>query len=125
MNRYEKEIFLHLKDGKHRTAEDIYKALKKTYPTLWRGTVYRNLDSLYEHGAIEKRYGLWDTILREIRKDPHCHIFCDDSNTVLDIQPIEVNINDIQLPDDFTINSISVTIHGTFWDQICTIKHQW
>lgn len=58
MNRYEREIFLHLQDGKHRTAEDIYKSLKKTYALIGRGTIYRNLDSLYEHGAIEKRYGL-------------------------------------------------------------------
>jgi len=123
MNRYEKEIFVHLQDGKHRTADQMYKSLTKIYPTIWHATVYRNLDSLYEHGAIEKHYGLWDKILREIHKAPHCHIYCDDSNQVVDIQPIAVNLDQISLPKWFALNSVSVIIHGTFGDQICTINH--
>gem|GEM_PF-6494190 len=34
MNRYEKEIFVHLQDGKHRTADQMYKSLTKIYPTI-------------------------------------------------------------------------------------------
>jgi Fe2+ or Zn2+ uptake regulation protein len=49
MNRYERELFLQLQDGKHWTAEDLYKILKKTYFLIGRGTVYRNLESLYSH----------------------------------------------------------------------------
>lgn len=124
MNRYEREIFLHLQDGKHRTAEELYKILKKTYFLVGRGTVYRNLESLYQHGSIEKHYWLWDTILREIKKEPHCHIYCDQANRVLDIQPIDVNIDNVRLPDWFKINSVSVVIHGTFGDQICTVHQE-
>ncbi len=124
MNRYERELFLQLQDGKHWTAEDLYKILKKTYYLIGRGTVYRNLESLYNHGAIEKHYWLGDTIVWEMIKAPHCHIYCDQANRVLDIQPIDVNIENITLPDWFKVNTISVVIHGTFGDQICTINHE-
>jgi Fur family peroxide stress response transcriptional regulator len=124
MNRYEREIFLHVQDWEHWTADLLYKKLRKTYLFLSRGTVYRNLESLYQHGVIEKHYWLWDTIIWEIKKQPHCHIFCDESNKILDIQPIDVNIDNIKLPDWFSINSISVIVHGTFWDQVCSVHHE-
>lgn len=124
MNRYEKEILLHLQDGNHRIADDLYKLLKKDYLLLSRGTIYRNLESLYKKWLIEKHYWLGDAIIREIKKEPHCHIYCDQANKVLDIQPIDVDIKNIVLPKWFSINSVSVVIHGTFGDQVCSVHQQ-
>lgn len=39
----------------HATAEEIYNEIVKNYPTISRGTVYRNLQRLCETGEIRKR----------------------------------------------------------------------
>lgn len=39
---------------KHVTANEVYDFIKKDYPTIGKGTVYRNLDILAEEGAIRK-----------------------------------------------------------------------
>lgn len=38
----------------HATADEIYKEIIKIYPTISRGTVYRNLQRLSEMGEIRK-----------------------------------------------------------------------
>lgn len=39
----------------HATADEIYNEIVKDYPTVSRGTVYRNLQRLCEMGEIRKR----------------------------------------------------------------------
>ena len=39
---------------RHVTANEVYEFLKKEYPTIGKGTVYRNLDILSEEGALRK-----------------------------------------------------------------------
>lgn len=39
----------------HATADEIYNEIVKDYPTISRGTVYRNLQRLCETGEIRKR----------------------------------------------------------------------
>ena len=38
----------------HVTADAVYEFIKKDYPTIGKGTVYRNLGILVEEGAIRK-----------------------------------------------------------------------
>lgn len=40
--------------GNHATAEEIYECVMQTYPSIGKGTVYRNLNLLAEHGEIRK-----------------------------------------------------------------------
>lgn len=39
---------------RHVTANEVYEFLKKEYPTIGKGTVYRNLDILSEEGVLRK-----------------------------------------------------------------------
>lgn len=39
---------------RHVTASDVYDFIKKKYPQIGKGTVYRNLDILAEEGKIRK-----------------------------------------------------------------------
>ena len=38
----------------HPTANDVYLAIRKTYPNISLGTVYRNLNDMSEDGSILK-----------------------------------------------------------------------
>ena len=39
---------------RHVTANEVYEFVKEVYPTIGKGTVYRNLDILVEEGALRK-----------------------------------------------------------------------
>ena len=122
INRYQKEILLQLEDKRHWTADALYGVLRKTYFLLWRGTVYRNLDEMHKEWLIDKQYGLGDKVLREIKKPPHCHIYCEESNSVMDVPPISVDDHSVQLPSWFAIRTIQIVVEWEFWDESCKIK---
>ena len=39
---------------RHVTANEVYEFIKEAYPSIGKGTVYRNLDILVEEGALRK-----------------------------------------------------------------------
>lgn len=84
-SRQREMIYQTLMESKeHPTAEMLYKALKPENPSLSLGTVYRNLGSLAEEGAVVRlsfpveRY--------DARLDRHAHMECLRCHRVLDIE---------------------------------------
>ncbi len=69
----------------HPTADDMYQVLRKKMPRISLGTVYRNLEILYENGIIQKL----DVGGTQKRFDaniiPHYHIRCTICGRVADI----------------------------------------
>lgn len=107
-------ILNYLRDNRmHPSAEDIYKAVKKQYPTMSFATVYNTLEALRDKGNVrelkidpnKKRY---DTDIT-----PHHHIICNKCNSILDVfMDFEVN-----LPEDiaggFNIIGKNIEFLGT------------
>ena len=70
----------------HATAEDIYRALAKRYPTISRATIYSSLDALKHSGEIQEL-----TIRRETNSydfDPtnHHHFLCRGCGRIYDVE---------------------------------------
>ena len=69
----------------HPTAEDIYKGIKRSYPTLSFATVYNTLQTLTERGE------LLEITIDPTRKHydpnttPHHHIVCVECNEIMDV----------------------------------------
>ena len=85
MNRYD-----------HPTAETVYLDVKKDYPNISLGTVYRNLSLLAELGEIRKltNYGGADRYDGHIY--PHSHFICTECGKIMDLK---VEINDALLKE--------------------------
>lgn len=69
----------------HPTADWIYNKLKKDFPKLSTGNVYRNLNILVEQGLIRRMdfgstYDRFDAI-----QIPHYHFVCEQCGAVLDL----------------------------------------
>ncbi|KJR41313.1 Ferric-uptake regulator [Candidatus Magnetoovum chiemensis] len=70
---------------KHPSAEEIYKAVKETFPTISIATVYNTLDALKKIGEIvplsidpeRKRY--------DLNKAEHNHLYCVKCGKIIDI----------------------------------------
>lgn len=68
----------------HPTADWVYANLKKEFPHLSLGTVYRNLSVLLEQGLI-KKIPLGSTFDRfEAKIEPHYHLVCESCRRIFD-----------------------------------------
>ncbi len=91
----------------HPTANDIYDHIKKDFPSLSLGNVYRNLNILVETGMV-KKIEAGSTFDRfEAVKTPHYHFVCKSCGEVIDI--------DMQIQsqlDDYVRNETGFNITG-------------
>ncbi len=80
--------------GTHPTADWIYDKLKKEFPRLSLGTVYRNLSTLVEQGLVKKIH-FGSTFDRfEANTQPHYHLICESCGKILDFEmPIYDDLN--------------------------------
>ena len=69
----------------HPTADYIYNALKKDYPDLSLGTVYRNLNVLTETGMIIKITSESDSEHYDGNIDNHYHFMCENCHHIYDV----------------------------------------
>ena len=67
---------------RHVTANEVYEFIKESYPTIGKGTVYRNLDILVEEGALPNRF---DFTLKN-----HYHVRCVKCGEVSDVDMDEI-----------------------------------
>lgn len=99
----------------HPSAEDVYKRVKKIYPTVSFTTIYKTLETLRDLGEVR------ELIIDEDRKhyDPnmtiHHHVICSACKKIHDI--FEDFSSHIKLPDfaqkDYTVSWFQITFYGT------------
>jgi Fur family transcriptional regulator, peroxide stress response regulator len=99
----------------HPTADLLYQKLKKKFPHLSLGTVYRNLNILVEQGLVEKlpfgsTYDRYEAI-----KNPHYHLVCQVCGCVEDFNmPYYTEINQqAQRMSGFCISRHRIDFFGT------------
>ena len=78
----------------HPTANWLYDQLRKEFPDLSMGTVYRNLGILHEQGLIRK-IDFGSTFDRfDANIDPHYHFICENCGEIIDLEfPVDGNLN--------------------------------
>ncbi|MFH0805048.1 MAG: transcriptional repressor [Patescibacteria group bacterium] len=78
-------ILDHLRhDPSHPTAQEIFQAVRRRFPTISFGTVYRNLNFLTQRGYI-KEFVIDRTSRYEGRVDSHVHLVCQQCGAIEDL----------------------------------------
>ena len=97
----------------HPTADNIYRDVKQTYPTLSFATVYNTLQTLKEHGEV------MEVTIDPIRKhydpntSPHHHVICISCN---DLWDVFVDYSDVlKLPSNVAKGIKTVGVHVDFY----------
>ncbi len=100
----------------HPTADWIYEQLKKEFPNLSLGTVYRNLSTLIDQGLVKKIH-FGSTFDRfEANTKPHYHFICESCGTIIDLDiPIRDDLNDQAAKS----NAFTVTHHKIDFFGVC------
>ena len=84
-----KENLMHRCD--HPTADMIYSDIRKVYPNISLGTVYRNLSLLSDLGEIRKLVTSDGAVRFDADTSPHNHFICRKCGAVLDLSMGDVS----------------------------------
>jgi Fe2+ or Zn2+ uptake regulation protein len=60
----------------HPTAEELYRAIRKRYPTISLSTVYKNLEVLEKNGFVSRTPTRSSIARYDANQDPHHHLVC-------------------------------------------------
>ena len=97
----------------HPTADNIYRDVKQTYPTLSFATVYNTLQTLKEHGEV------MEVTIDPIRKhydtntSPHHHVICISCNELWDVFTDYSDV--LKLPSNVAKGIKTVGVHVDFY----------
>ena len=99
----------------HPTAEILYNSLKKDYPELSLGTVYRNLNFFVQNEKAIKFDAGSGVEHYDATTEPHYHFVCKRCQSVSDIEAnYDTNLeNKISSMNNLDIDSHSIIFYGT------------
>lgn len=102
--------------SRHITIENIFKKVKKSFPSISLATVYKNINTMYDEAHIINRVQSTPSeIYYEITKERHSHFVCSNCDKIFDIHiDVDSNINDklLQNQDISQIDSYETIVRG-------------
>src|SRR3984885_15113087 len=104
------DVLLQKRD--HPTAEEVFIRAKKQMPEISHATVYNCLDALVKSGLIRQV-----TLDRGATRfcpnmHEHCHFYCDECDTVYDVDLPNKAHEAVALPKGFRVQHFDIAIHG-------------
>ncbi|WP_461811622.1 Fur family transcriptional regulator [Faecalimonas sp.] len=117
-----KEYLINTKE--HPTADMVYLHVKKEFPNISLGTVYRNLNLLADLGEAVKISTLNGGDRFDGTTTPHYHFFCTDCGSVLDLDMENIDAINQLAGKNFNgeITSHNITFYGRCSDCIKNSK---
>jgi len=102
-------------DG-HLTAGEIFERVRRRYPTIAYGTVYRTLHLLAEHGLIQELTFADQASRFDKRVDRHDHVHCTVCGVIIDVDvPVALMATHVaEEQSEFIITS-----HHTVFNGLC------
>jgi Fur family peroxide stress response transcriptional regulator len=103
----------------HPTAENIIEYIKKNYPNISVGTVYKVLDSFVENDLLKKVKTEGGIMRYDPLQSTHHHLYCEESDRIEDYE--DENLDQLITEyfnkkgiENFNIQNIQLHITGTF-----------
>ena len=100
----------------HPTADMVYSDIRKVYPNVSLGTVYRNLSLLAQENTIRK-LNTDDGVLRfDYNVKPHDHFICRKCGNMIDLHSTNAEaelVESVSKCFEGEIDSCTVTFYGT------------
>jgi len=97
----------------HPSAEAIYQQVRKRFPMISLGTVYKTLEKLYEVGLIQKVSPITEVARYDAITGPHHHMVCLECQSIQDADSIvgapKISVSE---PDGFHVLRQQVVLHG-------------
>jgi len=97
----------------HPSAEEIYQQVRKRFPMISLGTVYKTLERFHDVGLIQKVSPLTEVARYEANVSQHHHLICLECQTIQDFGDGDTEVR-VSLPDDngFQVLKSQVVLQG-------------
>jgi len=99
----------------HPTAAEIYKALRKEYPTISQATVYSTLELLKKVGQIRELSIRGNKACFDLMGEPHYHLFCRRCRRVLNVRISCPPLKEVS-PEGHRIEAVQFYLYGVCAD---------
>lgn len=97
----------------HPSAEEIYQQVRKRFPMISLGTVYKTLERFYEVGLIQKVSPVTEVARYDANISHHHHLICLECQTIKDIEdPVGDQPLSIPESDGFQVLRHQVILQG-------------
>lgn len=102
-----------LDSSSHPSAEDIHQQVRRRFPMISLGTVYKTLERLNEVRLIQRVSPLTDVARYDAKTSDHHHLICVRCRAIVDLEDPALSER-IQLPEDsgFQILRHHIVIEG-------------
>ncbi len=97
----------------HPSAEEIYQQVRKRFPMISLGTVYKTLERFHEVGLIQKVSPVTEVARYEANVSHHHHLICLECQTIQDFEDPGLDVK-VSLPEgnDFEVMRRQVILQG-------------
>jgi len=104
---------LYCTNEEHPSVEFIYQQVKKRFPMISLGTVYKTLEKFYEVGLVQKVSPISEVARYEAKTGAHHHMVCLECQSIQDADQI-VEVPNISVSGDsgFRVVRQQVVLHG-------------
>jgi len=100
----------------HATAEQVVNHLAKSYPTIGRATIYRNLNSLAESGELLRVGTFYGSMHYDHNCHEHFHFVCNKCKQVFDVDGSTSAIREMfNNTEGFDITECNISFSGICW----------
>lgn len=109
----------------HPTADTIYNGVKKDFPNISLGTVYRNLTLLSDLDIIQKISCGGESEHFDGNPAPHNHFICNECNSVIDLEMDNIDFINTLATKNFSgkVEGHSIYFYGTCPDCMINKKN--
>ncbi len=101
-------------DRNHLTADEVHRKVRREFPSLSLGTVYRNLRILQEMGKVDELVYDGGSSHYEARREPHYHVVCRQCRRIEDVHaPLEESPADsMRFPSGWSVDAHRLEFTG-------------
>ena len=98
----------------HPSPEEVYGALRKTYPSISLATVYKILDLFQARGYVRRVSSLEKVRRYDARTEPHHHAICSACGKIQDVSAEALGLSTPSIPRSlgFAVEGFEILFHG-------------
>ena len=98
---------------KHPSAEAVYQQVRKRFPMISLGTVYKTLERFHDVGLIKKVSPLTEVARYDAKTSPHVHMVCLECQSIQDVDDPMMGVK-LPIPErnGFKVTAQQILLQG-------------
>lgn len=96
----------------HPTADEVWTAVRATFPMVSRATVYNTLQTFRDHGLLRQLVLAEGSVVFDPKVEPHHHFVDDETGTIHDIPWSALRVGKVDELEGIDVRDYMVVVRG-------------